>query len=700
MASFTFSSGHSFPVGTTVYAYQDLGFNPGNYRPPGTAVSSATVAAGGGLVLTGLTTGTDYWVVGQVNGVWLWVRAAVPPAELVTGVSGHEIQNEGTPLTQRDELDFVGAGVNAVDSGGKTVVSVSGAASSAGIIYASDYGVTGGALDGDQSDDFEAALLAARELAVAAGAQFARVILPAGTINLGLGRSVGFDLGPTDDGPPVILSGQGRDATYLVWSQGNDFALPGRWAFDYSGVGSGTEVISDLSIIGPAINASVLGRPPGKGGGLFVQTNGLYLAQGCRARNIKVQRFNFGIYAMKSHVKLTDVLSGGNYAGVVVDAGPIGFRSYGNNGYDRLDLGGNTFASIIITKANGFLGDVASDSHLGFGPFAIYRADSEDGIGEPFIGSTQMTAVAFESCGHGAIYCEDKTGSVGPNNAFYCTAYNVPDLNFRITPLSITGCGLTNGSKVVTVASTNGLNPWMPVTNANLPSGTVIRSIDSMTQFTVSKNATGTAAGQTLTVSYRTDAGISVGSFSGNDVLVPDLLDAVAGDDHIIDAPNGFSNNRMSRLDGKTLRSTDSMRRFSPDTTIGPSGGASNWFDGNNIGRATLEVAGEDITAGQLLQHGGTLGGFWCVKPYVAGSGKFCIGQATNTVAAGDIVGVVKEGNSVSGIPDAAFVNSGFGTPLTPSAADDGEFTNGTVGTDQIVGYVRNGNVFTLVGRM
>ncbi len=41
---------------------------------------------------------------------------------------GHTIEDEGTPLTQRDDLNFEGAGVAVADSGGKTVVTVGGGA--------------------------------------------------------------------------------------------------------------------------------------------------------------------------------------------------------------------------------------------------------------------------------------------------------------------------------------------------------------------------------------------------------------------------------------------------------------------------------------------------------------------------------------------------------------------------------------------
>lgn len=45
----------------------------------------------------------------------------------LTPQSGHVIEDEGTPLTARSNLNFTGAGVTASDSGGKTVVTIPGA---------------------------------------------------------------------------------------------------------------------------------------------------------------------------------------------------------------------------------------------------------------------------------------------------------------------------------------------------------------------------------------------------------------------------------------------------------------------------------------------------------------------------------------------------------------------------------------------
>lgn len=49
------------------------------------------------------------------------------PIVNATGTGGgHTIEDEGTPLTQRDTLNFVGAGVTVTDAGGKTVVTIPG----------------------------------------------------------------------------------------------------------------------------------------------------------------------------------------------------------------------------------------------------------------------------------------------------------------------------------------------------------------------------------------------------------------------------------------------------------------------------------------------------------------------------------------------------------------------------------------------
>jgi len=47
----------------------------------------------------------------------------------IGGGGGHQIEDEGVALTQQDVLNYVGAGVNATDLGGKTVVDIPGTGS-------------------------------------------------------------------------------------------------------------------------------------------------------------------------------------------------------------------------------------------------------------------------------------------------------------------------------------------------------------------------------------------------------------------------------------------------------------------------------------------------------------------------------------------------------------------------------------------
>ncbi|EDY18785.1 autotransporter-associated beta strand repeat protein [Chthoniobacter flavus Ellin428] len=61
------------------------------------------------------------------------------------------------------------------------------------------------------------------------------------------------------------------------------------------------------------------------------------------------------------------------------------------------------------------------------------------------------------------------------------------------------GGATTSGTSVITMSSTQGLQPGMTITNGGLPAGTTIVSVDSLTQATVSQNATATATSQTFT---------------------------------------------------------------------------------------------------------------------------------------------------------------------------------------------------------
>jgi len=80
------------------------------------------------LPAAGAITGAELMeaVQGGVN-----VQTTITDIIAGAGGGGHVIEDEGTPLTQRADLNFVGAGVSVTDTGGKTTVSISGAAASA-----------------------------------------------------------------------------------------------------------------------------------------------------------------------------------------------------------------------------------------------------------------------------------------------------------------------------------------------------------------------------------------------------------------------------------------------------------------------------------------------------------------------------------------------------------------------------------------
>lgn len=84
------------------------------------AYQSGDILYHNGTTITRLPKGTDGEVLTLVAGIPSWEPSA----------GGHVIEDEGTPLTQRATLNFVGAGVTVTDSGTKTVVTIPGGGTS------------------------------------------------------------------------------------------------------------------------------------------------------------------------------------------------------------------------------------------------------------------------------------------------------------------------------------------------------------------------------------------------------------------------------------------------------------------------------------------------------------------------------------------------------------------------------------------
>jgi hypothetical protein len=104
----------------------------------------------------------------------------------------------------------------------------------------------------------------------------------------------------------------------------------------------------------------------------------------------------------------------------------------------------------------------------------------------------------FEEVSTGA-----ETTTIVINSLYAVHTYNPTDgldlLHFRATDYPSISCATTNGSPIVTTASTALLTPYTVVTGAGIPASTQIDSIDSATQFTMNANATATAGAASLT---------------------------------------------------------------------------------------------------------------------------------------------------------------------------------------------------------
>lgn len=124
-----------------------------------------TVAALDGTGTTGTKKAVAFDASSDNNVVVLAGRGSFPAAYADAGTNnrvlpegsvpfttdGHVIEDEGTPLTQRANMDFVGAGVTATDAGGKTVVTIPGGSGSFGSPIESQFGDVGS--DGTGSGD-------------------------------------------------------------------------------------------------------------------------------------------------------------------------------------------------------------------------------------------------------------------------------------------------------------------------------------------------------------------------------------------------------------------------------------------------------------------------------------------------------------------------------------------------------------------
>jgi hypothetical protein len=78
---------------------------------------------------------------------------------------------------------------------------------------------------------------------------------------------------------------------------------------------------------------------------------------------------------------------------------------------------------------------------------------------------------------------------------------------------SLAGGATTSGSRSVTVTSTANAFPGAEISGAGIPAGSVIREVTNATTLLISKNATATASGLTLTISGQGQVGTTMAAY-------------------------------------------------------------------------------------------------------------------------------------------------------------------------------------------
>lgn len=174
-----------------------------------------------------------------------------------------------------------------------------------------------------------------------------------------------------------------------------------------------------------------------------------------------------------------------------------------------------------------------------------------------------------------------------------------------ITNPGFGGATITKGSATITLSSTIGIQPGMTLTNGNLPAGTTVVSVDSLTQITVSQAATAAATSQTLsTVGFATGTYVvSVDSPTQVTLSQPATVSTVANSFAIgvsnmiinsVIADNGFGNMVQMVKSGTGVLNLSANNTYSGGTVV-------------NQGTLNLIGSGVVIPAGGLTINNGVV---------------------------------------------------------------------------------------------
>jgi autotransporter-associated beta strand protein len=139
--------------------------------------------------------------------------------------------------------------------------------------------------------------------------------------------------------------------------------------------------------------------------------------------------------------------------------------------------------------------------------------------------------------------------------------YNTNTSNPTFTNPNSAG-GIVSGSSVVLMNSTIGIQPGMTLANANFPAGTTVLSVDSLTQITLSNNATASAQNQTFTggsfVNGTTASGSSQVTMNSTVGIAPGMIitgTGVPAGTYVVsvDSPTGVTLSQTATANGSAL---------------------------------------------------------------------------------------------------------------------------------------------------
>lgn len=204
--------------------------------------------------------------------------------------------------------------------------------------------------------------------------------------------------------------------------------------------------------------------------------------------------------------------------------------------------------------------------------------------------------------------------------------YKLKDYNGRelasitsvLAPVALTGVSVSSASNLVTVDSTTGCYPGMPVAIPNVPAGSFIHAVKSSTVLELWRSDWNTSTGVWTTSAANANATATASSLTGHAYgYHPSCIMAQTY------AMGMWRNLHASRSSGSSQVSTSfkevtSNEMFGRGVAIVPSGGtwSGQIFTPTSLGSTV--AASDDLAATPVKRHNGEI---WGVRPFIHTSG-------------------------------------------------------------------------------